>query len=129
DFGFPKGGFGRRALGVSVAWPTSRFFEVNERITQRDGLIAELLVLVNRVLVVEPVSYLKEIHGQEMEKHERFRTMLVKSYDRLRWNRWSISMSMEAEEVSSVDGIFEGSFGALGLEMEALVDAMKVYSG
>ncbi|GKA38932.1 putative reverse transcriptase domain-containing protein [Tanacetum coccineum] len=37
--------------------------------------------------------------------------------------------SMEDEEVSLVDGVFEGAFGALALEMEALVDAMEVYGG
>ncbi|GJT80589.1 hypothetical protein Tco_1054931 [Tanacetum coccineum] len=36
-------------------------------------------------------------------------------------------LSMEDEEVSLVDGVFEGVFGALALEMEALVDAMEVY--
>nr|GEZ60437.1 hypothetical protein [Tanacetum cinerariifolium] len=37
---------------------------------------------------------------------------------------------MEDEEVSLVNGVFEGAFIALGgLEMEALVDAMKVYAG
>nr|GEW16688.1 hypothetical protein [Tanacetum cinerariifolium] len=36
--------------------------------------------------------------------------------------------SMDEEEVSLVDGIFKGAFGALeALEMEALVDAMEVY--
>nr|GEW37817.1 hypothetical protein [Tanacetum cinerariifolium] len=34
--------------------------------------------------------------------------------------------SIEDEEVATVDGDFEGEFGALGLEVEALVDAMKV---
>ncbi|GKC09391.1 hypothetical protein Tco_1001001 [Tanacetum coccineum] len=35
--------------------------------------------------------------------------------------------SMEDEEVATVDGVFEGSFGALeGLKMEALVDAIEV---
>nr|GEW58352.1 hypothetical protein [Tanacetum cinerariifolium] len=34
--------------------------------------------------------------------------------------------SMEDEEVATVDGVFKGAFGALGLEVEALVDAMKV---
>nr|GEU43983.1 hypothetical protein [Tanacetum cinerariifolium] len=38
-------------------------------------------------------------------------------------------MSMEEEEVSLVDGVFEGALGALALEMEALVDAMVVYGG
>ncbi|GJY81685.1 ATP-dependent DNA helicase PIF1-like protein [Tanacetum coccineum] len=37
--------------------------------------------------------------------------------------------SMEEEDVSLVDGVFEGAFGALALEMEALVDAMDVYGG
>ncbi|GJW85584.1 hypothetical protein Tco_0158729 [Tanacetum coccineum] len=37
--------------------------------------------------------------------------------------------SMEEEEVPLVDGVFEGALGALALEMEALVDAMVVYSG
>ncbi|GKB66252.1 hypothetical protein Tco_0927664 [Tanacetum coccineum] len=37
---------------------------------------------------------------------------------------------IEDEEVSLVDGVFEGAFGALeALEMEALVDAMEVYGG
>ncbi|GJZ56233.1 hypothetical protein Tco_0611426 [Tanacetum coccineum] len=36
---------------------------------------------------------------------------------------------MQDEEVSLVDGVYEGAFGALGLEIEALVDAMEVYSG
>nr|GEY12400.1 hypothetical protein [Tanacetum cinerariifolium] len=35
--------------------------------------------------------------------------------------------SIDDEEVTTVDGVFEGAFGALGLEMEALVDAMEVY--
>ncbi|GKD20218.1 hypothetical protein Tco_1221921, partial [Tanacetum coccineum] len=34
--------------------------------------------------------------------------------------------SMKDEEVAMVDGVFEGAFGALGFEMEALVDAMEV---
>nr|GEW01921.1 hypothetical protein [Tanacetum cinerariifolium] len=34
---------------------------------------------------------------------------------------------VEEEEVSLVNGVFEGAFGALALEMEALVDAMEVY--
>nr|GEX84070.1 hypothetical protein [Tanacetum cinerariifolium] len=34
---------------------------------------------------------------------------------------------VEDEEVSLVDGVFEGTFRALGLEMKALVDAMEVY--
>nr|GEV91508.1 hypothetical protein [Tanacetum cinerariifolium] len=38
-------------------------------------------------------------------------------------------LSMEDEEVSLVDGVFEGALGALALEMEALVDAMVVYGG
>nr|GFC13066.1 hypothetical protein [Tanacetum cinerariifolium] len=38
--------------------------------------------------------------------------------------------SMEEEEVSLVDGVFEGAFRALeALEIEALVDAMEVYDG
>ncbi|GKD39550.1 hypothetical protein Tco_1259757, partial [Tanacetum coccineum] len=37
--------------------------------------------------------------------------------------------SIEDEEVATVDGVFEGAFGALGLEVEALMDAMKVYGG
>ncbi|GKC41810.1 hypothetical protein Tco_1059532, partial [Tanacetum coccineum] len=37
--------------------------------------------------------------------------------------------SMEDEEVYLVGGVFEGAFGALALEIEALVDAMKVYGG
>ncbi|GKC26297.1 hypothetical protein Tco_1033591, partial [Tanacetum coccineum] len=37
--------------------------------------------------------------------------------------------SMKDEEVATVDGVFEGAFGALGLEMEALVDAIEVYGG
>ncbi|GJX46620.1 hypothetical protein Tco_0271810 [Tanacetum coccineum] len=37
--------------------------------------------------------------------------------------------SREDEEVSLVDGVFEGAFGALALEIEALVDAMEVYGG
>ncbi|GKE76522.1 hypothetical protein Tco_1542642, partial [Tanacetum coccineum] len=32
----------------------------------------------------------------------------------------------EDEEVVMVDGVFEGAFGALGLEVEALVDAIEV---
>ncbi|GJS69524.1 hypothetical protein Tco_0804262 [Tanacetum coccineum] len=32
-------------------------------------------------------------------------------------------MSIEDEEVSLVDGVLEGALGALGLEMEALVEA------
>ncbi|GKB49829.1 hypothetical protein Tco_0900582 [Tanacetum coccineum] len=43
-------------------------------------------------------------------------------------------IAMDDEEVALVDGVFEGAFGALGdewwcvdgLEVEALVDAMKV---
>ncbi|GKB21877.1 hypothetical protein Tco_0855800 [Tanacetum coccineum] len=38
-------------------------------------------------------------------------------------------LSMEEEEVSLVNGVFEGAFGALALEIEALVDAMEVYGG
>ncbi|GJT64179.1 hypothetical protein Tco_1015659 [Tanacetum coccineum] len=34
--------------------------------------------------------------------------------------------SMKDKEVATVDGVFEGAFGAFGLEMEALVDAMEV---
>ncbi|GJU56613.1 MAK10-like protein [Tanacetum coccineum] len=34
-------------------------------------------------------------------------------------------ISMEEEEVSLVDGVFEGAFGALALEMEALVDSIE----
>ncbi|GKA25370.1 hypothetical protein Tco_0711479 [Tanacetum coccineum] len=34
-------------------------------------------------------------------------------------------VSMKEEEVSLVDGVFEGAFGALALEIEALVDAME----
>ncbi|GKF57058.1 hypothetical protein Tco_0170595 [Tanacetum coccineum] len=34
--------------------------------------------------------------------------------------------SMEDEEVAMVDGVFEGAFGELSLEVEALVDAMEV---
>nr|GEX67969.1 hypothetical protein [Tanacetum cinerariifolium] len=34
--------------------------------------------------------------------------------------------AMEDEEVSMVDGFFDGAFGELGLEVEALVDAMEV---
>ncbi|GKA16911.1 hypothetical protein Tco_0696748 [Tanacetum coccineum] len=41
----------------------------------------------------------------------------------------STILSMEEEEVSLVDGVFEGALGALALEMEALVDAMEVYGG
>ncbi|GKA17670.1 hypothetical protein Tco_0697507 [Tanacetum coccineum] len=37
--------------------------------------------------------------------------------------------SMEDEEVATVDGVFEGAFGALGLEVEALMDTVEVYSG
>ncbi|GJU56187.1 hypothetical protein Tco_1229901 [Tanacetum coccineum] len=38
--------------------------------------------------------------------------------------------SIKDEEVATVDGVFEGAFGALeGLEVEALMDAMKVYGG
>ncbi|GKB51740.1 hypothetical protein Tco_0902493, partial [Tanacetum coccineum] len=37
--------------------------------------------------------------------------------------------SMEEEEVPLVDGVFKGAFGALALEMEALVDAIDVYGG
>nr|GEY26161.1 hypothetical protein [Tanacetum cinerariifolium] len=45
---------------------------------------------------------------------------------------WSLSLnpkmrSIEEEEVFLVDGVFEGAFGTLALEMEALVDAMEVY--
>nr|GEW52221.1 hypothetical protein [Tanacetum cinerariifolium] len=35
----------------------------------------------------------------------------------------------EDEEVSMVDGVFEGAFGEFGLEMEALLDTMEVYGG
>nr|GEV25616.1 hypothetical protein [Tanacetum cinerariifolium] len=36
--------------------------------------------------------------------------------------------SMKEEEISLVDGVFEGAFGALeALEMEALVDTVEVY--
>nr|GEW07705.1 hypothetical protein [Tanacetum cinerariifolium] len=38
-------------------------------------------------------------------------------------------LSMEEEEVSLVDGVFEGALGALTLEIEALVDAIEVYDG
>ncbi|GJV51703.1 hypothetical protein Tco_1447444 [Tanacetum coccineum] len=34
--------------------------------------------------------------------------------------------AMEDEEVALVVGVFDGAFGALGDEMEALVDAMEV---
>ncbi|GJZ49184.1 hypothetical protein Tco_0603374 [Tanacetum coccineum] len=34
---------------------------------------------------------------------------------------------MEDKEVPLVDGVFEGVLGALGLEMESLVDTMEVY--
>ncbi|GKE86673.1 hypothetical protein Tco_1560415, partial [Tanacetum coccineum] len=34
--------------------------------------------------------------------------------------------SMEDEKVATMDGVFEGAFGALGLEVEALVDVMEV---
>nr|GEU43984.1 reverse transcriptase domain-containing protein [Tanacetum cinerariifolium] len=34
--------------------------------------------------------------------------------------------SMKDEEVATVDGVFKGAFKALGLEVEALVDAMEV---
>nr|GEW97603.1 leishmanolysin-like peptidase isoform X2 [Tanacetum cinerariifolium] len=37
--------------------------------------------------------------------------------------------SMEEENVSLVDGVFEGAFRALALEMEDLVDAIEVYGG
>ncbi|GKC03398.1 hypothetical protein Tco_0995008, partial [Tanacetum coccineum] len=37
--------------------------------------------------------------------------------------------SIEDEEVSLVDGVLEGALGALGFEMEALVDAMDVDNG
>nr|GEX14105.1 hypothetical protein [Tanacetum cinerariifolium] len=33
---------------------------------------------------------------------------------------------MEDEEVAMVDGVFEGAFGALGLEVKALVDVIEV---
>ncbi|GKE78637.1 hypothetical protein Tco_1544757 [Tanacetum coccineum] len=38
-------------------------------------------------------------------------------------------LSMEDEEVPLVDGVFKGALGSLGLEVEALVDAMEVYGG
>ncbi|GJT31827.1 hypothetical protein Tco_0922246 [Tanacetum coccineum] len=34
--------------------------------------------------------------------------------------------SMEDDEVATMDGVFDGAFGAFGLELEALVDAMEV---
>ncbi|GJV12178.1 hypothetical protein Tco_1353719 [Tanacetum coccineum] len=34
--------------------------------------------------------------------------------------------SMADEKVATMDGVFEGAFGALDLEVEALVDAMEV---
>ncbi|GKB62282.1 hypothetical protein Tco_0918468, partial [Tanacetum coccineum] len=37
--------------------------------------------------------------------------------------------SMMDEELSLVDGVFEGAFGALALGIEALEDAMEVYGG
>nr|GEX28672.1 hypothetical protein [Tanacetum cinerariifolium] len=37
--------------------------------------------------------------------------------------------SIEDEEAATVDEVFEGAFWALGLEAEALVDAMEVYGG
>ncbi|GJT08029.1 MAK10-like protein [Tanacetum coccineum] len=48
-----------------------------------------------------------------------------------------IDTVLKDEEVATMDGVFEGAFGALsdktclleGLEMEALVDAMEVYDG
>ncbi|GKB42510.1 hypothetical protein Tco_0887452, partial [Tanacetum coccineum] len=52
--------------------------------------------------------------------------MKASSINDLEKNEGVRKQSMEEEEVSLVDGVFEGAFGALeALEMEALVDAME----
>ncbi|GJZ98688.1 hypothetical protein Tco_0671141 [Tanacetum coccineum] len=61
--------------------------EVSEHIRQRDDLIAEMEVIGPRLLNVEALNYLKEIHHQEKEKLDRLSTMLDKSQclHRKRW--------------------------------------------
>ncbi|GJW49990.1 hypothetical protein Tco_0091341 [Tanacetum coccineum] len=53
--------------------------EVSEHIRQRDDLIAEMEVIGPRLLNVEALNYLKEIHHQEREKLDRLSTKLDES--------------------------------------------------
>nr|GEY46826.1 RNA-directed DNA polymerase, eukaryota [Tanacetum cinerariifolium] len=58
--------------------------EVTKRLSQCEAYIAELTVLGPRLLVVEPLSYMIEIHTQKTDKLNQLREMLAESQVRLR---------------------------------------------
>ncbi|GKC12674.1 hypothetical protein Tco_1009456 [Tanacetum coccineum] len=61
--------------------------EVTERLSQYEAYIAEIKVLGPRLVAVEPLSYMIEIHTQKTDKLNQLREMLAESQVRLR-RKW-----------------------------------------
>ncbi|GJY24426.1 hypothetical protein Tco_0398084 [Tanacetum coccineum] len=75
--------------------------EVTERLSNRESYIAEMEILGPRMLVVQPLGYMREIYNQETEKLNSLREALAASQVRLRRKWW------EMQILTSVANIIE----------------------